>query len=196
MGAPIYYQLLSMTVQPDCPHPSPVIEPLTTPVLSAPKEVSELSLPQALLPPVVQKANALSTDTELSSGESIFSLGSSGGSSYTPLSGSATPADQKPDLEEKTPGLSESVTPVEDSDTGYWKSLDSDQLTLRLYLQAAIRGDQKVPEWQGLANALRVYFGNSWHKDSFTLKYCEEKKEFLFWNAVADEKWRSSHRGY
>ncbi|OLE50841.1 MAG: hypothetical protein AUG51_25965 [Acidobacteria bacterium 13_1_20CM_3_53_8] len=85
---------------------------------------------------------------------------------------------------------------MEDSDTGYGQSLDTDQLTLRLYLQAALRGDPTVPEWQGLANALRVYFGNSWHQDDYTIEYCEEEKEFLFWNAVADEKWRSSDRGY
>ena len=174
-------------------------------------EPSELSLPKALLPFVLQEANtpptalpslvlqevnAPSTDTDLSSGESVFSLASSDESCFSPLSGSATPAGKKPDREEQSPSLSENVTPVEDSDTDYGQSLDTDQLTLRLYLQAALRGDPTVPKWQGLANALRVYFGNSWHQDSYTIEYCEEEKEFLFWNAVADEKWRSSDRGY
>jgi hypothetical protein len=161
----------------------------------APMEATELSLPRAWVPPKVQTNSTSSTDTEISSGESVFSVASSGESCDTPLSGSETPI-KKSDLKEKTLGLSESVTPVMEPGTDHWQSLNPDQLALRLYLQAAIRGDQVVPDWKGLADALRVYFGSSWHKDSYTLDYCEEKKEFLFWNAVADEKWRTSDRGY
>lgn len=80
--------------------------------------------------------------------------------------------------------LSESPTPVEDD-----SSLDVDQLTLRLYIRDALSGNRKLPNWDGLAEALRIYFANSWHKDHYTLKECEQKKEFLFWNAVGNEKW-------
>jgi hypothetical protein len=47
-----------------------------------------------------------------------------------------------------------------------------------------------LPKWDGLAAALQVYFANSWQKDDYTLQQCEKSKEFLFWNAVAEEKWR------
>jgi len=71
------------------------------------------------------------------------------------------------------------------------RSLDVDQLTLRLFIQDALSGEQDLPNWDGLAEALRVYFANSWHKDQYSLQHCEKEKEFLFWNAVADEKWRT-----
>jgi hypothetical protein len=87
--------------------------------------------------------------------------------------------------------LSESATPVNDID-----SLDPDQLTLRLHLYAALAGRRGVPRWDGLAEALRVYFSTSWQKDEYTLHQCESQKEFLFWNAVAEEKWRASAKGY
>ena len=100
------------------------------------------------------------------------------------------------DLKLKSLALSESVTPVDEPGTDHWQSLDPDQLTLRLHLHDALQGKRTMPEWKGLAEALRVYFNNSWHQDCYSLEYCEQKKEFLFWNAVADEKWRASDRGY
>lgn len=87
--------------------------------------------------------------------------------------------------------LSESATPINDIN-----SLDSDQLTLRLHLYAALSGRRGVPRWDRLAEALRVYYSASWHKDEYTLRQCESQKEFLFWNAVAEEKWRASAKGY
>jgi hypothetical protein len=107
-------------------------------------------------------------------------------SSRSALSGSETPI-MRTAVESC---LSESATPVNDI-----SSLDPDQLTLRLHLYAALSG-RSVPRWDGLAEALRVYFSTSWHKDEYSLRQCENQKEFLFWNAVAEEKWRASAKGY
>ena len=117
-----------------------------------------------------------------SSGTSVFSdISSQSESSCSSVYGEVTP--------HKAGGnplcLSESPTPVEDD-----SSLDVDQLALRLFMQDALSGKQNLPNWDGLAEALRVYFANSWHKDQYTLKECEQEKEFLFWNAVGNEKWR------
>ena len=84
--------------------------------------------------------------------------------------------------------LSESPTPI-GKDPG---PLDSDQIMLRIYLHAARSGEISLPEWDGLAEALRVYFAEGWHKDQYTLEEAEKQKEFLFWNAVGEEKWRAS----
>jgi len=88
--------------------------------------------------------------------------------------------------------LSDSPTPI-GNDPG---PLDSAQIMLRLFLQAARSGEKTMPEWDGLAEALRVYFAESWQKDSFTKEEAEKKKEFLFWNAVSEEKWRVTEKGY
>ena len=90
---------------------------------------------------------------------------------------------------DKSLPLSESATPSAADDIG---SLDPDQLTLRLYIQAALSGTKCLPEWDGLSRALQVYFANSWQKDQYTLQHCEGQKEFLFWNAVGDSKWQAS----
>jgi hypothetical protein len=103
---------------------------------------------------------------------------------------------QQLDLKMKQLSLSESVTPVKEPGTDDAQALDPNQLTLRLHLETALQGVETTPNWEGLAEALRVYFENSWHQDSHTLEYCEKNKEFLFWNAVANEKWRTSDRGY
>jgi hypothetical protein len=121
-----------------------------------------------------------STSSE-SSGASVFSdISNQSESSCSSVYGEITPR--------KTAGqtlcLSESPTPVEDN-----RSFDADQLTLRLFIQDALSGRGGLPKWDGLAEALRVYFANSWHKDGYTLQQCEKEKEFLFWNAVADGKW-------
>jgi len=92
----------------------------------------------------------------------------------------------KDSLEEEG-GLSESPTPTGTD----LSTLDPDQLTLRIYLHDARHGDTTVPAWDGLADALRVYFSQSWQKDTYPLRYCQQEKEFLFWNAVGEEKWRS-----
>ena len=88
---------------------------------------------------------------------------------------------------EEEGGLSESPTPTGTD----LSTLDPDQLTLRIYLHNARRGNTILPTWDGLAEALRVYFSQSWQKDTYTLQYCQQEKEFLFWNAVGEEKWRS-----
>lgn len=190
-----------MTVQPHCPPSTPVLQPLM-PDPSRAEELTGLELPMELLSLsstvrcMPSTNSGPSTETELSSDDSIFSSAyNSGESNCSPLSGSQTPV-KALDPKTKALALSESVTPVDEPGTDYWQSLDPDQLTLRLHLHAALQGEQTVPEWKGLAEALRVYFNNSWYQDAYTLKYCEQKKEFLFWNAVADEKWRTSDRGY
>jgi hypothetical protein len=88
---------------------------------------------------------------------------------------------------EEAGGLSESPTPTGTD----LSTLDADQLRLRIYLHDARRGNTTLPVWDGLADALRVYFSQSWQKDNYTLQYCQQAKEFLFWNAVGEEKWRS-----
>src|SRR5271170_7708688 len=73
--------------------------------------------------------------------------------------------------------LSDSPTPI-GKDPG---PIDSAQIMLRLFLQAARSGQEGLPEWDGLAEALRVYFAEGWQKDKFTKEEAERKKEFLFW---------------
>jgi len=87
--------------------------------------------------------------------------------------------------------LSDSPTPI-GNDPG---PIDSAQIMLRLFLQAARSGQEGLPEWDGLAEALRVYFAEGWQKDKFTKEEAERKKEFLFWNAVSEEKWRVTGDG-
>ena len=89
--------------------------------------------------------------------------------------------------------LSDSPTPI-GKDPG---PLDVDQVLLRLYLHRARSGDSTLPKWDGLADALRVYFAEGWHKDQHTKEEAKRHKEFLFWNAVGEEKWRvSTPEGY
>ena len=93
---------------------------------------------------------------------------------------------------EETPlCLSESPTPSAADENNFHSP---GQLVLHLYFHAALSGTRSLPQWDGLARELQVYFANSWHKDHYTLEYCEEKKEFLFWNAVGDSKWQRSRR--
>jgi hypothetical protein len=68
--------------------------------------------------------------------------------------------------------------------------LSSDQLILRLHLHSARQGNTELPEWEGLGAALMTYYHDSWQKDDFSIEECEKYKGFLFWNAVADDKWR------
>jgi hypothetical protein len=126
-----------------------------------------------------------------SSSESSFGSTESVGSGHSDtccssISRCGTPANE---LHESDSCLSDSATPINDPIKDI-DALDADQLALRLYLHAALSGDETLPKWDGLANALRVYFKNSWHRDEYTLEECEKEKEFLFWNAVANEKWR------
>lgn len=102
--------------------------------------------------------------------------------SNSPLSDCDTPVEEFPSH------ISECATPVEDSR----RDLDFGQLTLQLYIQAALRGEGGVPQWEGLAAALQRYFSHGWQKDKYTLEYCENNKAFLFWNAVADTKMKGS----
>lgn len=88
--------------------------------------------------------------------------------------------------------LSDSPTPI-GNDPG---PLDPAQIMLRLFLRAARSGDSDLPEWDGLGEALRVYFAEGWHKDSYSKEEAERRKEFLFWNAVSEEKWRVTENGY
>jgi len=185
--------------------PSPARKPTIMPIQPSLEGAAELELPSPWLPltatAVANQAPTGSlptTDSEFSSNDSVFSstYSSSESSHTSPLRGSQTPVKKTLDLKRKSPALSESVTPVNTPGLDHWQPLDPDQLALRLHLQAALQGKQTVPGWCGLAQALRAYFNSSWHQDSYTLKYCEENKEFLFWNAVADEKWRMLDRGY
>jgi len=88
--------------------------------------------------------------------------------------------------------LSDSPTPI-GKDPG---PLDPAQIMLRLFLQAACSGEPGLPEWDGLGEALRVYFAEGWQKDSYTKEEAERRKEFLFWNAVSEQKWRVTEKGY
>ena len=88
--------------------------------------------------------------------------------------------------------LSDCSTPVDDDEV---IALDPDQVRLRLHLIAAVEGETSMPNWAGLAEALRVYFTTSWHKDAYTLQECEQHRDFLFWNAVGNEKWRLHSSG-
>jgi hypothetical protein len=100
----------------------------------------------------------------------------------SPLSESETPVEEFPS------DILESATPIEDKRT----DIDAHQLILKLYIQAALKGDNRLPQWDGLAGALQGYFAHGWQNDRFTLEECEQKKSFLFWNAVADAKMRAS----
>ena len=95
--------------------------------------------------------------------------------SNSPLSDCDTPVEEFPSR------LSECATPVEEARGGF----DANQCILKLYIQAALTGDQRLPQWDGLAAALQVYFSHGWQK-KYTLQQCENRKAFLFWNAVAD----------
>ena len=77
---------------------------------------------------------------------------------------------------------------------------DVNQCILKLYIQAALRGDQTLPQWDGLATALQAYFNQGWQEDKYTLQQCENRKAFLFWNAVAHAEMKLpryglSHKG-
>jgi hypothetical protein len=160
------------------------VQPLTDDVLA-----SIIPLMEKLSLEDVDSSNDNSHVTT-SSGASVHSVQSfdtvQAESSCSSVSGSATPV-------KKSGALSESVTPVEDESIP--RTLDPDQLTLQLHLHAARNGNEKVPEWEGLPRALRTYFATSWQEDAFTEGHCEEHKDFLFWNAVADDKWRATKRG-
>jgi hypothetical protein len=78
--------------------------------------------------------------------------------------------------------ISEPTTPLEEKR----EDIDMDQLTLRLYIHLALKGNTGFPAWQGLATALQSYFEEGWQKDRYTVEECEKHKWFLFWNAVAD----------
>lgn len=145
--------------------------PTSTEVLDMP---SQSGVPLALYP------SYSSTSSEGSDASLFSSTGSQSESSCSSQCGEGTPL--------KVDCLSESPTPTND-DTS---SLDPDQLALRLHIHAALSGTEGLPKWDGLAGALQVYFANSWQKDEYTLQQCEKSKEFLFWNAVAEGKWRSS----
>ena len=141
---------------------------------------SEIDMSLQSRSPLTLFPSCSSTRSE-SSGASVFSdVSSQSESSCSSVYGEITPC--------KAAGqmlcLSESPTPVEDN-----RSFDADELTLRLFIQDALSGREGLPKWDGLAESLRVYFANSWHKDEYTLQQCEKEKEFLFWNAVADGKW-------
>jgi hypothetical protein len=124
-----------------------------------------------------------STPSDCSFGSCVSSINSCHASTSSSFSGAETPVEELNQKFEDI-SISESATPVNDT-----FSLDPNQLTLRLHLHAAIDGQDNLPEWDGLADALRVYFATSWYKDAYTLQECEKKKSFLFWNAVANEKW-------
>jgi len=185
-----------------CPPSTPVIKPLQKSDFSWEEEFTPLDLGVPYLDlsePVPDDSSPASndpTDAEISSNDSVFSSASSNGSAASPLSGSQTPDIRTLDLRINPVALSESVTPVDEPGTDYWENLDPDQLRLRLFLEAALQGEETIPEWIDLAEALRIYFNNSWYQDRYTLEFCERNKEFLFWNAVADEKWRTTNRGY
>jgi hypothetical protein len=122
------------------------------------------------------------SQSSISSASSISSISIQTDSSASSVSGSSSP-ETKP-----LAALSESVTPVNsDGDKSF---LSSDQLVLRLHLHSATQGNTELPEWEGLGAALQTYYHESWHKDDFSIEECEKYKEFLFWNAVADDKWR------
>jgi hypothetical protein len=104
------------------------------------------------------------------------------------LSESATPMRRQMGTPEQL-ALSDSVTPVNDP-AAEMAALDPDQLTLRLYLHSSLSGGRGLPDWTGLAKALRVYFRNSWQGDNYSLEYCEKHVKFLYSIAIADEKWR------
>lgn len=191
----IMFLILNMPVPPELTLPEPMllpgaaaasililedVQPLTDDILaSLIPRMEKLSIED------VDSSNDSSHITP-SSGSSIHSIQSfdtvQTESTCSSVSGSATPV-------KKSAALSESVTPVEDGSIP--RTLDPDQLTLQLHLHAARNGNEEVPQWEGLPRALRTYFGTSWHEDSFTERYCEEHKNFLFWNAVADDKWRN-----
>jgi hypothetical protein len=125
-----------------------------------------------------------SSTTSEASDESVFSSASSQYESNSSSdSGEGTPIKGV----DKSLCLSESATPSAADENSFF---DPDQLTLRLYIRAALSGTRSLPKWDGLAGALQVYFANSWQKDQYTLQDCEEKKHFLFWNAVGDSKWQ------
>lgn len=100
--------------------------------------------------------------------------------------------------------LSESLTPVEDyqydvgsDDTTPVEAnrtdIPVDQVILHLHLNEAIKGAcSALPDWPLLGQALREYFQQGWHRDVFSLEFCERAKHFLFWNAVADLKMKKS----
>jgi len=92
--------------------------------------------------------------------------------SNSPLSDCDTPVEEFPSR------LSGCATPARGG-------FDANQCILKLCIQAALRGDQSLPQWDGLAAALQVYFSQEWRKN-YALQQCENKKAFLFWNAVAD----------
>src|SRR5277367_1540388 len=132
---------------------------------------------------VSQSPCRTSTDSEGST-LSSFSSPCRSNSNCSSVSQCGTP---RKDFIDEAGSLSESPTPTGTD----LSTLDPDQVTLRIYLYAARCGNTTVPAWDGLADALRVYFSQSWQKDTYTLQYCQQQKEFLFWNAVGEEKWRS-----
>ena len=101
------------------------------------------------------------------------------------LSESLTPVEGFPDY---LSGHETPTTAVEDKRA----DIPMDQVTLKLHLELALSGHCDLPDWQGLAQALREYFQLGWQQDAFSLEFCEKSKEFLFWNAVADLKMKRS----
>jgi hypothetical protein len=138
--------------------------------------------------------SSVASESHSSVVSNIFSASSSTHSTSS-LSGSATPTKQ-PVQNSPEPGLSESATPVNDP-VAEMAALDPNQLTLRLYCHSSLSGKKAMPRWDGLAEALRIYFRDSWQQDNYTIEFCEAHTEFLYSVAVADEKWRSqTQRGY
>lgn len=150
------------------------------------EQIPRSRLEEALHRPTCSaSASSSSTATSIVPSMFGFSSGYSDGSGC-PLSRSETPVKAVGDEEA---GLSDSSTPVNED----LASLDPDQITLRLYLHAAVTGNRAtLPKWPGLADALRIYFADSWHRDAYTVQECEKLKSDLFWVAVAEEKWRKS----
>jgi hypothetical protein len=139
--------------------------------------------------------SSVPSESQSSAVSNIFSASSSAHSTASSPSGSATPIKQLVQNSPET-GLSESATPVNDP-VAEMAALDPNQLTLRLYIHSSLWGKKAIPRWDGLPDALRIYFRDSWRQDNYTLEFCEAHTEFLYSVAVADEKWRSQRqRGY
>lgn len=147
-------------------------------------EMARYSTPAASTSPI-STAGLSESETRVASKNSG---NSSCNDSDSSLSESTTPMRRQIGTPEQ-PGLSDSVTPVNDP-AAELAALDPDQLTLRLYIHSSLSGTSGLPDWSGLPKALRVYFRDSWQADNYTLEYCEQHVKFLYSVAIADEKWR------
>jgi hypothetical protein len=146
--------------------------------------------------PFTSRASNYSSIPTESGCSSISQASTSSGSSFsdtsTKSSCSSVSGSETPLAKPERIALSESATPTNDENDV--RFLDPDHLTLRLHLYAARQGNTTLPKWEGLGDALRKYFNESWHEDDYTPEEVEEHKSFLFWNAVAEDKWRTSQR--